>query len=156
MNRFAHVIRFATLALVAAVGCSSDPARPYTGTWSFASGSDNVSCPNGTTATALQGNVTIKPASNGGLLVLDPEGCNFTYGFDGSRASASAQNVLVRRPRARRRRHRRRHLRHHQLATDDGKTMDDTFSGTVVYTSSAGALDCIFSGTATLTKVSDE
>jgi hypothetical protein len=34
--------------------------------------------------------------------------------------------------------------------------MDDSISGTVVYTSSAGALDCIFSGTATLNKLSAE
>jgi len=32
--------------------------------------------------------------------------------------------------------------------------LSDTFSGKVTYTSSAGALDCVFSGTATANKVS--
>ena len=42
------------------------------------------------------------------------------------------------------------------LSTRDGKSMDDTFSGTVAYSSSSGTLDCVFSGTATLTKLSDQ
>jgi photosystem II stability/assembly factor-like uncharacterized protein len=151
----ARIVSFALLALVA-VGCSSDPATPYMGTWSFASGSDNVSCPNGTNSTALQGNVTIKHATDGGLLVLDPEGCNFTYEIGADRASASAKSCSFAVPELGQGVTAAVTYDSISLATHDGKTMDDTFSGTVTYTSSAGALDCIFSGTASLNKISNE
>src|SRR5262245_23565026 len=76
-----------------AVGCgSTDPGRPFYGTWSFTSGNDNVSCPNGTTSTRLSGSITVKPASDGGLLIIDPDGCNFTYALDGQRASVSGRH----------------------------------------------------------------
>jgi hypothetical protein len=42
------------------------------------------------------------------------------------------------------------------LATSDGKMMTDTFTGKVAYTSSQGTLDCVFSGSAMLKKVSDQ
>jgi hypothetical protein len=152
------MVRIAGLALVLLAGCSSaaDPAQPYMGTWAFASGADNVSCPNGTTSTQLQGNVTIKHATDGGILVLDPEGCNFTYALDGERASASAQSCSFAVPELGAGVTAAVTYDAITLATHDGMKMDDTFSGTVVYTSSAGALDCIFSGTATLNKLSAE
>src|SRR3954463_15237749 len=87
--------RLCSLALfVLAAGCSAapDPAERYMGTWSFASGTDNVSCPNGTTAAKLSGNVTIKRATDGSLLVLDPEGCNFTYTLEGERAKTAGRS----------------------------------------------------------------
>src|SRR3954453_4756849 len=84
--------RFALLTLIVA-GCgAADPADRYLGTWSFASGTDNVSCPNGTTAAKLSGNVSIKRATDGSLLVLDPEGCNFSYTLEGERAKASGKS----------------------------------------------------------------
>src|SRR5262249_53454889 len=86
-----RIAGFALFAIFAA-GCSSDPATPYTGTWSFTSGADNVSCPNGTTSTQLMGNLTIKRATDGGLVVLDPEGCNFTYALEGAQASAKSKS----------------------------------------------------------------
>jgi len=152
MHRIASIALF---ALVAA-GCGADPAAPYTGTWSFASGTDNVSCPNGTTSTQLTGNVTIKRATGGGLVVLDPEGCNFTYDLDGAHASTRAQSCSFPVPELGQGVTAAVTYDTITLDTDDGKTMTDTFSGTAVYTSSAGSLDCIFSGTATLDKVSDD
>src|SRR5678815_118968 len=83
-----HCVAF----LLLGVGCGADPAQRYLGTWSFASGSNNVSCPNGTSATKLVGNLTIARGSDGSLLVLDREGCNFTYAFDGDRAKTSARS----------------------------------------------------------------
>jgi hypothetical protein len=148
-----------TLALVAlvVVGCSSDPAKPYLGTWSFASGADNVSCPSGTSAAQLTGNVTIKRASDGaGLVVLDPEGCNFDYALDGDRAAASAQSCSFPVPELGQGVTAAVTYDTITLDTSDGKTMNDTFSGTVVYSSSAGNDNCIFSGTAMLNKVSDD
>lgn len=150
MHRIAFV-----LAVLA--GCSSsDPAQPYMGTWSFASGTDNVSCPNGTTSTELTGNVTIKHATDGGLVVLDPEGCNFTYAFDGARASASMQSCSFPVPELGQGVTAAVRYDTITLDTSDGKTMNDSFSGTVTYRSSQGNLDCIFSGTATLNKLSNE
>jgi len=145
--------RIAFVLLVVA-GCSSDPAQPYMGTWSFASGADNVSCPNGTTSTALQGNMTIKHATDGGLVVLDPEGCNFNYAFDGGSASATMQSCSFPVPELGQGVTAAVRYDRITLDTSDGKTMNDTFSGTVTYSSSQGNLDCIFSGTATLNKVS--
>jgi hypothetical protein len=149
--------RIAGLAFLFVVGCSSDPAKPYLGTWSFASGADNVSCPNGTTAAQLSGNVSIKRATGGdGLVVLDPEGCNFDYALDGDRAAASAQSCSFAVPELGQGVTAAVTYDSITLDTSDGKTMNDNFSGTVVYTSSAGSENCVFSGTATLMKVSDD
>ena len=142
--------------LVVIAGCGADPAQRFTGTWSFASGSDNVSCPNGTTAAKLTGNVTVKRATDGSLLVLDPEGCNFTYALDGASAKAMGRSCSFPVPELGQGVTAAVTYDAITLTTSDGKTMDDNFSGTVVYTSSSGSVDCIFSGDATLTKLSDE
>jgi hypothetical protein len=147
---------FLASLLFFAVGCSSDPATPYLGTWSFASGTDNVSCPNGTTAAQLTGNVTIKHATDGSLLVLDPEGCNFTYALDGDSAKTSARSCSFPVPELGAGVTAAATYDTITLTTSDGKSMDDTFSGSVVYNASTGMLNCIFSGTATLTKLSDQ
>ncbi len=150
---------FVALALAlafAAAGCGADPAQSYLGTWSFASGSDNVVCPNGTTAAQLSGNVTIKRATDGSLLVLDPESCNFTYALDGDRAKTSARSCSFAVPELGAGVTAAATYDTITLFTSDGKTMDDSFSGTVVYTASSGTLDCAFSGDATLTKLSDQ
>lgn len=154
----AHSIRsLALLLLCVAAGCgAADPADRYMGTWSFASGTDNVSCPNGTTAAKLTGNVTIKRATDGSLLVLDPEGCNFTYAMEGDRAKTSARSCSFPVPELGAGVTAAVTYDSITLATSDGKSMDDTFSGTVVYNASTGALDCVFSGTGTLTKLSDQ
>jgi hypothetical protein len=150
-----HRIAWLAFALLVA-GCGSDPAARYMGTWSFASGTDNVSCPNGTTAAKLSGNVTIKRATDGSLLVLDPEGCNFTYELDGDRAKASGRSCSFPVPELGQGITAAVTYDTITLSTSDGKSMDDSFSGTVAYTSSSGTLDCVFSGTATLTKLSDQ
>ena len=147
--------RIVCLALFFA-GCGADPAQRFTGTWSFASGSDNVSCPNGTTAAKLTGNVTVKRATDGSLLVLDPEGCNFTYALDGGSAKATGRSCSFPVPELGQGVTAAVMYDAITLTTSDGKTMDDSFSGTVVYTSSSGSEDCIFSGDATLQKLSDE
>ena len=148
--------RIAFICLVALAGCGADPAQRYMGTWSFASGTDNVSCPNGTTAAKLTGNVTIKRATDGSLLVLDPEGCNFNYMLDGERAKTAGKSCSFPVPELGQGVTAAVTYDSITLATSDGKSMDEDFSGTVAYTSSAGTLDCVFSGTATLTKLSDE
>ena len=149
--------RIASFAFVLALaGCGADPAQRYLGTWSFASGTDNVSCPNGTTAAMLGGNVTIKRATDGSLLVLDPEGCNFTYELDGDAAKASGRSCSFAVPELGQSVTAAVTYDAITLTTSDGKTMDDTFSGTVAYSSSSGTLDCVFSGTATLQKLSDQ
>jgi hypothetical protein len=138
-------------------GCgAADPAQRFTGTWSFASGNDNVSCPNGTTAAKLTGNVTVKRATDGSLLVLDPEGCNFTYALDGASAKANGRSCSFPVPELGQGVTAAVTYDAITLTTSDGKTMDDTFSGTVIYTSSSGSINCVFSGDATLTKLSDE
>jgi phage-related minor tail protein len=147
----------ALLLVLSAAGCgAADPADRYMGTWMFASGTDNVSCPNGASATKLTGNVTIKRATDGSLLVLDPEGCNFTYALDGERAKTSARSCSFAVPELGAGVTAAVTYDTITLATSDGKSMDDTFSGTVTYNASTGALDCVFSGTATLTKISDQ
>ena len=147
---------FVSLLCCAGCGAAADPARSFVGTWSFASGTDNVSCPNGTTAVSLTGNLTVKPGSDGGLTVLDAAGCNFAYTLAGADATLTgdksctfpvpelgqdvtadaAYDTIT-------------------LSTTDAKTMGDTFSGKVTYTSPSGALDCVFSGSASLQKISD-
>jgi hypothetical protein len=150
-----RIAPFALFVLVLG-GCSADPAQPYLGTWSFASGTDNVSCPNGTTAAKLSGNVTIKRATDGSLLVLDAEGCNFNYQLDGDRAKASGRSCSFPVPELGQGVTAAVTYDAITLSTSDGKTMDDSFSGTVAYSSSSGTLDCVFSGSATLQKLSDQ
>jgi hypothetical protein len=147
--------RIVCLSLLLA-GCGADPAQRFTGTWSFASGNDNVSCPNGTTAAKLTGNVTVKRATDGSLLVLDPEGCNFTYALDGASAKAHGSSCSFPVPELGQGVTAAVTYDAITLTTSDGKNMDDTFSGTVIYTSSSGSINCVFSGDATLTKLSDE
>ncbi len=147
-----------TFAFVALAGCgSAAPEQPFVGTWSFASGTTNVSCPNGSTSQTLAGSVTIKPASDGGIIVLDAEGCNFAYAVDGDAATVMGksscqfpvpelgQGVTA-----------DVHYDAITLSMHDGKTMSDSFAGKVAYSSSQGTLDCVFSGSATLQKLSDQ
>lgn len=140
-------------------GCGSDtpaatPQQHFLGTWSFASGTDNIVCPTGTTAQNLTGDLTVKTASGGGLVVLDAEGCNFTYTLNGEDAllgtGKTCSFALPMSTTA--------DLTYDSitLSTHDGKSMSDVFSGTVRYTASTGTLDCAFSGTAMLSKVSDQ
>src|SRR5207253_9352691 len=76
------------IVLLAACG-SSEPSseQQFLGTWSFASGSDSIVCPGGTTAQALSGNITVQSQSGGGLVVMDAAGCNFAYTLSGEQAS---------------------------------------------------------------------
>src|SRR4051794_24414377 len=76
---------------LAACGSSAGPtaAGQVFGTWSFASGSDNIVCPTGTTAQALSGTITVERADSG-LRVLDAAGCNFAYSLDGDEATLGA------------------------------------------------------------------
>jgi hypothetical protein len=142
------------LFLVTVAGCGADPAQRYLGTWSFTSGADNVSCPSGTTAASLKGNVTITRAADGSLLVLDPEGCDFTYALDGDHATTKSRSCSFAVPELGQGVTAAATYDTITLFTSDGKSLDDSFSGTVVYTSSSGSLDCVFNGDATLTKVS--
>lgn len=152
-----HRIAWLAFALaVAGCGAGADPAQRFTGTWSFASGTDDVSCPNGTTSAKLSGNVTIKRATDGGLVVLDAEGCNFPYELDGDRARTSGRSCSFPVPELGQGVTAAVTYDAITLSTSDGKTMDDSFNGTVAYSSSSGTLDCIFSGSATLQKLSDE
>src|SRR5947207_3716870 len=80
--------------IVLLAACTSPEAGPaaeqqFLGTWSFASGSDNIVCPTGTTAQALSGTVTIQKQDSG-LLVRDGAGCNFAYTVSGEQATLGA------------------------------------------------------------------
>lgn len=147
-----------SVSLACFAGCSSpNPEHKFVGTWAFASGSDDVTCPNGTNSVKLKGNVIAKPASSGGLVVLDDQGCNFTYAVAGDQADLQGnreckfavpelgQGVTA-------------DVTYDSitLAVADGGTLRDTFTGKVSYLSSAGSLACIFSGSGTLTRVSDQ
>ena len=126
--------RIVLLSSLVLAGCGANPAQRFTGTWSFASGSDNVSCPNGTTATKLTGNVTIKHATDGACSCSIPRAATSPtrstatqrHGRTAARAASlspsSAQGVTAA-------------VTYDAitLATSDGKDMDDSFSGTVVY-----------------------
>lgn len=145
------------LVFLAGCGGGADPAQPFVGTWSFASGNDDVSCPNGTTSQRLSGSVTVKRGSDGGLVVLDAEGCNFSYTLAGDAATLSSagtcqfpvpelgQGVTA-----------AVDYDAITLTTGDGKTMSDSFAGKVAYSAASGTLDCVFSGSAMLNKVSDD
>ena len=143
--------------LVAGCGANPEatPAQHYLGTWSFSSGTDNVSCPNGTTSDALKGNVTIQKSSDG-LLVLDEEGCNFSYTLDGG--GATTKNASCSFPVPELGQGVTADVTYDliTLQTSDGKSMTDSFNGKVTYAASSGNLDCIFSGSATLTKVQSD
>ncbi len=137
------------------LACAADPAADYVGTWSFASGTDNVSCPTGNTAVALTGNVTIKKGVDGKLVVLDADGCNFTYTLMGTAATTS--NAMCTRPAPEVGAGVTAATDFSQITlnTADGKSMSDTFAGTVAFTSAAGTLDCTFSGSGALNKIAD-
>jgi hypothetical protein len=152
-----HRLVFAALCVVAGCG-GSDPAQRFVGTWTFASGADNVACPNGTTSTKLTGSLTVKRGTDGGLVVLDAEGCNFSYALDeaGAMATTSARQCSFAVPELGQGVTAAVTYDAITLTTSDGKSMTDQFSGRVTYTASTGNLDCIFSGTAMLTKVSAE
>lgn len=147
---------FFALALVF-TGCTSanpQPPAAFLGTWSFSGGSTDYACPTGNSSQGVTGNLTIKAGVDSDLVVLDSEGCNFGYSVAGD--VATAQNMKCSRPAP--------ELgqgvtadttfRDIELTTSDGKTMTDTYGGTVTLTSAQGKLDCSFSGTATLKKVS--
>jgi hypothetical protein len=142
------------LLLVAGCGANPDatPADHYLGTWSFSSGTDNVSCPNGTTSDALKGNVTIQKSGDG-LLVIDPEGCNLSYALDGGGATTKNATCMFPVPELGQGVTANVTYDLITLTTSDGKTMTDTFNGKVTYAASTGNLDCIFSGSAGLSKV---
>ncbi|MDB4965137.1 MAG: hypothetical protein JWN44_826 [Myxococcales bacterium] len=150
-----HRLMIISLVCVAGCGASADPAQPFVGTWSYASGTNNVSCPNGNTAQKLTGNLTVKPATEGGLVVLDPEGCNFSYALAGNDATLNGKNACqFAVPELGQGVTAAVTYDDITLTTADGKTMTDTFAGKVSYTASNGTLDCAFSGTARLDKVS--
>ncbi len=137
-------------------GAAADGQSQFLGTWSFSTGDDNVSCPSGTTADKLSGNLTIKTASGGGLVVLDQEGCNFDYELDGKNATTANQSCSFAVPALGQGTTAAVMYDAITLSTSDGKTMSDSFNGTVAYTASTGTLDCIFSGSATLAKLADQ
>jgi hypothetical protein len=148
-------------ALVAGCTAPNDPVvtaeQQFLGTWSFASGNNNVVCPNGTTAQKLTGNLTVKTAVGGGLVVLDGEGCNFTYAIDGKRATLGADKTCsFAVPQLGAGVTAEVTYDEITLSTDDGMTMNDLFSGNARYTASTGVLSCAFSGSATLSKVSSD
>jgi hypothetical protein len=152
-----RAISVSWLLLVAGCGANPEatPDQHYLGTWSFSSGTDDVSCPNGTTSEALKGNVTIQKSSDG-LVVVDPEGCNFSYSLDGS--DATTRNAACSFPVPELGQGVTAQVTYEliTLTTSDGKTMTDSFNGKVTYAASTGNLDCIFSGSATLAKVHAE
>src|SRR6266436_4701880 len=79
--------------MILLAACSSTPATPeqqFLGTWSFASGDNEIVCPTGTTAQKLTGNITVEAASGGGLAVIDNAGCNFNYALSGHQATLGA------------------------------------------------------------------
>src|SRR6202011_1729022 len=127
----------------------------YVGTWSFLSGTDNVSCPTGNTAQPLNGNITIKKGVDGKLVVLDADGCNFSYTLAGTAATTS--NAMCTRPAPEVGAGVTAATTFSQITlnTADAKSMTDTFAGTVAFTSAAGTLNCTFSGSATLNKVAN-
>ena len=139
--------------LMLLAGCTTENSEAqFAGTWSFAEGTDNVVCPNGTTAEKLTGNLTIQQM-NSQLLVIDEAGCNFTYSLSGNDAQLGdkkecsfavpqlGQGVMA-------------DVTYDAitLSLHDG-TMSDLFSGKVVYRASTGNLNCAFSGSASLSKV---
>ena len=146
-------MKIALMILLAGCTAENTSQAQFAGTWSFAEGTDNVVCPNGTTAEKLTGNLTISQMDSQ-LLVLDEAGCNFTYSLDGSTAKLGdkkdcsfpvpqlGQGVTA-------------DVTYDTitLSTSDGVSMSDVFSGKVVYRASTGNLNCAFSGSASLTKV---
>lgn len=142
-----------TLAL-ALGGCGGSAPSPFVGTWSFTEGTDNVTCPTGNTSQTLNGNVTIKESVDGnGLVVLDSEGCNFGYSVSGSVATASNAMCTRAAPEVGMGVTAAVTYSNITLTTTDGMAMNDVFAGTVSFSSSAGKLDCTFSGSAKLKKV---
>lgn len=145
-----------TFLFVLLAGCTSSNGgsldQQYLGTWSFSSGTDNVSCPNGTTSDALKGNFSIQKSA-GGLVVLDEDGCNFGYAVDDQSATTRNQSCSFPVPALGQGVTADVTYDLITLSTGDGETMTDTFNGKVTYKTSAGDLDCIFSGSATLAKV---
>jgi hypothetical protein len=146
-----------TFLFVLLAGCSSanpeaTAEQQYVGTWSFSSGTDNVSCPNGTTSAALKGNVSIEKSASG-LVVIDEEGCNFGYAVDQTAATTRNQSCSFPVPELGQGVTADVTYDLITLTTGDGANMTDSFNGKVTYKTSAGDLDCIFSGSATLAKV---
>lgn len=139
--------------VLAGCGSGTDPMQRFVGTWSFTSGTDDVSCPNGNSSEKLAGSITVDAQADGGLVVHDAAGCDFAYTVAGDTATVAdrrscsfpvpelGQGVTA-----------AVDYDSLTLATSDGKTMTDSFAGKVTYTSSAGTLYCVFSGRATLDK----
>ena len=134
-------------------GCGSSPQQEFVGSWTFASGTDNVSCPSGTTSTKLSGTITVTTTKDGGLQVLDPEGCNFTYSLSADNATVSNKSCSFAAPELGQGVTANVMYGTITLSTSDGKTMSDSFNGTVQYAASTGAIDCVFSGSASLARV---
>ena len=142
-----------TLFFALALAACGSGQSPFVGTWSFTEGTDNVTCPTGNTSQSLTGNVTIKDAVDGGLVVLDAEGCNFNYSASGN--VAGAPNAMCSRPAPEVGMGVTADVTYSNitLSLTDNQTMNDVFAGSVSFTSSAGKLDCTFSGSAKLQKV---
>ena len=150
-------MRFAICLLLA--GCTSPnepPGGEFLGTWSFASGTNSVACPTGTTEQPVTGKITIKRALDADLVVLDDEGCNFTYMLRGLTATTHDKSCDRPAPELGAGVTAATTFSFITLDVSDGRNMNDTFGGQVAFKSSAGKLDCTFSGTAKLTKVSGE
>jgi hypothetical protein len=143
--------------LLAGCGGAADPVQHFLGTWSFSDGTNNVVCPTGTTAEKLTGNITIQRAtSGGGLVVIDAESCDFPYTLSGDAADTTQQSCSFAVPQLGAGVTADVTYDRITLTTSDGKSMSDVFNGTVVYHASSGDLDCSFSGSATLSKISSQ
>jgi hypothetical protein len=148
-----------TLLVTLLLGCSASnpaatPEQQFLGTWSFASGNDNIVCPNGTTAQKVSGKITVEAASAGGLVVLDDAGCNFNYSLSGHQATLGAdKSCSFAVPQLGQGASANVTYDTITLVTDDGESMSDVFGGKAHYTTPSGGEDCAFSGSATLSKV---
>src|SRR5579859_4180731 len=118
--------------------CSSQPEpsglQQFLGTWQFSSGSDNIVCPDGTTAQALSGNLTITQ-KDAGILVMDAAACNFSYAVSGDRATLGADKSC----------------RFAVPQLGQGATADVTYDDITLVTSDGAAMSDLFSGKARYT-----
>jgi hypothetical protein len=146
------------LCIVALAGCGGTPFADFIGTWQFQSGTNNVACPPpvGASMPALVGNLTLEPAIGADLVSLDNAGCDSQFTVSGTTATAKT-GVACERPdpnvgagvMA------SSTFTSLTLVTTDGKTMTDTFAGNITFTNTMGSIACTFSGSGSLTKVSN-
>jgi hypothetical protein len=154
MLAFASSLLVVVCSACSASNPAATPEQQFLGTWSFASGDDNIVCPNGTTAQKLSGKITVEVASGGGLAVLDQAGCNFSYSLSGHQATLGAnKSCSFAVPQLGQGATADVTYDSITLVTDDGESMSDVFGGKAHYTTPSGAEDCAFSGSATLSKV---